>query len=193
MVNNSYLRKCPMLLAVYCVLSVQAVNAAEWLDSYESKSGFSEFAPPSSFSGYRDDNDEKDWSSGRSFNQEYKVRYSPRVSKNPWKPVKSSSYKKTFGGQRPWGNVPERKPRNNNMKLHDQRFTQWLNRRDPLLRNHIGRADPLMGHGYPGSIYGSPLITPALYSGSLLDPLRLGGYPGGLYPYSGLSGGRGFW
>lgn len=192
-VNNKCLRKCFTLLAVNCVLSVQPVNAADWQDDFASQSGFSEFAPPAKYSDYGESSSSKQWESGRSFNKENSVRYSPRTSKNPWKPANSSYYKQTFTGQRPWGNVPERKPPTSNMKFHDQRFKQWLRQRNPLPRNNAGFADPFTAYGYPGSIYGSPLITPSIYSGLIFSPASYGGYPTGLRPYSGLSSRPRFW
>lgn len=192
-VNNKYLKKCFTLLAVNCALSAQIVNATDWQDDFETQSGFSEFAPPAKFSSYGESSDNKQWESGRSFNKENNVRYSPRTSKNPWKPANSSYYKQTFSGQRPWGNVPERKPPTSNMKFHDQRFKQWLQHRNPVPRTLTGSADPFTAYGYPGSIYGSPLITPSIYSELLFSPVGYGGYPGGGHPYSGLSGRPWLW
>jgi hypothetical protein len=197
-VNNSCLRKVLILLLVNSGLYIQSVNAAEWRDGFKSKSGFSEFSPPADTSVYRNNGDEKQWGSGRSFNEENKVRYSPVTSKNPWKAVKSSSYKKTFASQRPWGNVPDRKPTNkNNMKLHDQRFKQWSHQNDSSYRNNFVSADPFTAYGrsplpysnaygYPASMYNRSLITPSLYPGSLSNGLGYGGYSGGSYPYTGL-------
>jgi hypothetical protein len=186
-VNNKYLMKSFILLAINSALSMQLANAADWYDDFASQSGFSEFAPPAKYSTYGESSDNKQWESGRSFNKENSVRYSPKTSKNPWKPANSSYYKQTFTGQRPWGNVPERKPPTSNMKFHDQRFKQWLNQRNPMPRSNVGLADPFATYAYPGSIYGSPLITPSIYSGLIVSPASYGGYPLGIRPYSGLS------
>ena len=187
------------VLAIVCVLYVPLTNAAEWWDSTESQPGFSGFAPPVAFPEYSDDKDKKEWRSGSSFNVSNKVRYAPVTSRNPWKPVNSLHYKKSFGSRRPWGNVPDRKPTNsNNMKFHDQRFKQWSHRLDSSYRNSMMMSDPLMnyggssipfagGYGLPGSMYSRPLITPGIYPGSILSPVAYGAYPGGLTPYSGLS------
>lgn len=191
-------------LSVGTAVFAQSINANEWRDSDDSRAGFSGFAPPSNLS-YRNDDDDKQWGSGRTFNEENKVRYSPKVSKNPWKPIKSSHYKKTFSGQRPWGNVPDRKPsKTTNMKLHDQRFKEWIARRDSYGRGNAMLADPLAGYGrlspllddaygYPAGLYSSPLLTPAIHPGLLLNTGGYGLYPGALYPYSGLTGRPWIW
>ena len=187
------------VLAIVCVLYVPLINASEWWDSAEAQSGFSGFAPPVDFSEYSDDKGKKQWRSGSSFNESNKVRYLPVTSKNPWKPVNSLHYKKTFGSRRPWGNIPDRKPSKvNNMKFHDQRFKQWSHQLDSSYRNSMMMSDPLTnyagssmpfvgGYGLPGSIYNRPLITPGIYPGGLLSPVAYGAYPGALMPYSGLS------
>ena len=188
-VTNNYLSKGLILLAVNCVLSVQSVNANdtnEWQNDYVSKSGFSEFSPPSASERYSSDIGSKQWASGSSFNEENRVRYTPSASKNPWKPVRSS-YKKTFGGKRPWGNVPDRKPKTSNMKLHDQRFKQWINQRDSSYRSFSALSDPLSNYGYPGSMYNDPLITPSIYPGPMF------GYSGQRYPRPGFLPGSRFW
>lgn len=187
------------VLAVSSALYTHSINAAEWWDSVESQSGFSEFAPPVAFSEYGDNKDKKQWRSGRSFNDEDKARYLPVTSRNPWKPVGSQHYKKSFSSRRPWGNVPDRKPtRNNNMRLHDQRFKQWARQMDSSYQNNNMQSDPFMnygrpaypfagGYGYPGLINNSALITPEIYPGGISNRPGYGVYPAAFNPYSGLS------
>ena len=201
-VNNRCLKKWLILLAINSVLFAQAVNANEWRDTFETQSGFSDFSPPKSFSNSNNDN-QKEWASGRSFNQDNKVRYSPRTSKNPWKASSSSRYKKKFGSKRPWGNVPDKKPKTSNMRLHDERFKQWSHRQNPSYLNNSGLSNPLMtggqfplsysGYGYPGSIYNSPLITPSMHPGLMLNPLGYGIGSIGANPYTGLFSRPGLW
>ncbi|MDH5473892.1 MAG: hypothetical protein OEY87_08005 [Gammaproteobacteria bacterium] len=200
-INKRYSRPLLILVTVNCVLFTQTTKATEWWDSVESQSGFSEFAPPSSLSEYNINNNKgkTQWRSGSSFNDDNKVRYLPVTSKNPWKPVKTSHYKKSFSGQRPWGNVPDKRPGNtSNMKLHDQRFKQWSHQLDSSFQQRLIASDPMAsydrysfpfvnGYGYPGSIYKSPLITPPIHPGLLANTAGYGLYPGGLYPYTGLS------
>ena len=196
MVNNGGLSKVFVLLAVNCVLHVQSVNANEWQDDYVSKPGFSEFSLPSGSTRYQNNIETRQWASGSSFNEENRIRYIPAVSKNPWKPVRSSFYKKTFGAKRPWGNVPDRKPAASNMKHHDQRFKQWINQQDSSYRNdaYAQPALPFSGaYGYPGLGYNSPLITPPIYPGSILSSGGYGLYPGRAHPYTGLFARPGLW
>lgn len=196
-INNSYLRKGLILLVVNCALCAQSINATEWQDGIKSKLGFSDFTPPppppSSFTNYED----KKWTSGSSFNEENKVRYSPVTSKNPWKPVSSVRYKKSFASQRPWGNVPERKPKNkNSMKFYDQRFKQWSHQQNPSYAAHAygQSALPFSGaYGYPGMAYNSPLITPSIYPGSIMSTGGYGLYSGRSYPYAGALTRPGLW
>ena len=194
-VNNSDLSKALILLAAYCALHVQPVYANdvnEWQNNYVSKSGFSEFSPPSRSARYQNNIEGKEWASGSSFNEDNRVRYTPATSKNPWKPIRSSSHKKTFGGKRPWGNVPDRKPVASNMKLHDQRFKQWINQQGASYRNYgYGRSSG--SYGDPGLGYNRPLITPSIYPGSILNSGGYGLYPGGSSPYTGLFTSPGFW
>ena len=202
-VNNRCLKKWLILLAMNSALFTLSANANEWRDTYEAQTGFSDFSPPKSFSGSNNNDDQKEWASGRSFNQGNKVRYSPRVSKNPWKLTSSSHYKKTFGSKRPWGNIPDKKPKTSNMRLHDERFKQWSRRQDSSFRNIAGHSNPLMtgglfplsysGYGYSGSIYNSPLITPSIYPGQMLSPLGNGLGSIGAYPYTGLFARPGLW
>ncbi|MDH3343318.1 MAG: hypothetical protein OEM07_06315 [Gammaproteobacteria bacterium] len=188
MVKSRQLGKCLVLLAVNCVLYSHAVNANDWQADKAFKPGFSEFSPPSSGSTkFRNKYDSREWESGRSFNEENKVRYAPSASKNPWKPLRTSFSKKTFGGKRPWGNVPDRKPPASNMKLQDQRFKQWISQRDSSYRNFSAYSDPFSNFGYSSLMYNDPLITPSVYPGSVL------GYPGGRYPYGGFLPGSRFW
>ena len=188
-VNKNYLRAGIILLVVNSVVCAPSINAAEWQDGFKSKLGFSDFTPPPSTAKYQNKNGEKQWASGSSFNEENKVRYSPVSSKNPWKPVKSVRYKKTFASQRPWGNVPDRKPKNkNSMKFYDQRFKQWSHQQGSFQRNNTyGQLGlPFSGaYGYPISGYNNPLITPSIYPGSILGLGGYGVYPGGLNPYAG--------
>ncbi|MDH5387127.1 MAG: hypothetical protein OEY06_01615 [Gammaproteobacteria bacterium] len=192
-VNKSYLRAGVILLVVNSAVCAPSINAAEWRgqDNIKSKLGFSDFIPPPGTDKYQNRNREKQWASGSSFNEENKVRYSPVSSKNPWKVVKSVNYKKNFASQRPWGNVPDRKPKNkNSMKFYDQRFKQWSHQQSSSQRNNAyGQLGlPFSGGDLiPG--YNNPLITPPIYSG-------YGGYglyPRGLGPYSGALSRPGLW
>jgi hypothetical protein len=203
--RNGYSSKGFTLLVIFGVLQVQSVNATEWWKSFEVQPGFSGFAPPTSFSGHNNNkvNDKKinkEWRSGSSFNEVNKVRYAPTTikSRNPWKFVKSSHYKKTFNSQRPWGKVPERKPsKTNNMKFHDQKFKQWSHKMDASYHNNFRYSDsPMMHSGsslpfmntyrHPGAMYGSPLITPGIYRGGIINPVAYGMYPPVFNPNSGL-------
>jgi len=196
-VNGSCLSKVFVLLLVNGALCVGSANAAGWQESLETKSSFSEFSPPTSASEYRSNIEEKPWASGRTFNEENKVRYSPVTTKNPWKAVKSTYSKKSFSSQRPWGKIPDRKPTNkNNMKLHDQRFKQWSHQQDSFYRNNAYGQSPLPFsgvYGYPGLGRGNPLITPSIYPGSILNNGGYGLYPAGGYPFAGLLSGPRFW
>ena len=191
-INKTGLSKVHVLLLVSCVFSVTSVNANDWQEGYDSKLGFSEFSPPSGTLHFKKNIKDRQWVSGRSFNEQNKVRYSPRVSKNPWKPLRSSFRKETFGGKRPWGNVPDRKPESSNMKLHDLRFKKWIEQQDLSYRNNpYGRSgQPFSGaYGYPGLGYSNPLITPPIYPGAILNSGRYGR----VTPYTGLFNAPGFW
>ena len=189
-INRSCLSKALVLLAVNCVLHTQSVVANEWRGDYVSKPGFSEFSPPADSGKYRDKSEDKQWASGSSFNTENRVRYTPRTSTNPWKAHRSSFTNTTITGKRPWGNVPDRKPPASNMKLHDQRFKQWLNRSDSTYRNFSALNNPLSGFASPGMMYSDPLITPSIYPGSLHNG---SGYPGLRYPNTGFLPRARFW
>lgn len=198
-VNNRYLKHGLMLLIVNCSFGAQSINATEWQKDSKLKLGFSDFTPPSAsgVAKYKNNFENGRWSSGSSFNEENKVRYSPVASKNPWKPVKSKRYKKTFSAQRPWGNVPDRKSKNkNNMKLYDQRFKQWSHQQNSsYLNNSYGQsALPFSGaYGYPELAYNSPRITPWGRPGINVNSARYGLYPGAAYPSAGLFSRPGFW
>lgn len=179
-----------VLLAVSSVFSAQLVSASEWRGDVEQQTGFSDFAPPKTFSGFQGSAGGKEWGNGTSFNVENKVRYSPSVSRNPWKPTNSLHYKKSFSSKRPWGNLPEKKPKNTNMKLHDQRFKQWSHRQDPSFRDRsmLLNTYSSSGYGNRNSLYRSPLITPAIHPRQILNPLGYGAYPGLSYPGIGYPG-----
>ena len=199
-----HLRTCSSVFIISSIVCASPVTAAEWWNTDGQQSGFSEFAPPVGFSPYSDSNpydenkENKQWRSGSSFNEDSKVVYVPVTTKNPWKANNTSKFKQSFSGRRPWGNVPERKPPNtSNMKFHDQRFKQWSHQLDLSYKNDLMMSDPLInygnsslpftgGYGLPGSIYNSPLITPALYPIGLLHRTPYGMYPGGFNPYSRL-------
>jgi len=189
-VNSAYLRKSLIFLGISCAMYAASISANEWQGDFEPKPGFSEFTPPAYSS--RKSTERKEWASGSSFNQDNKVRYSPRTSKNPWKAVGSSRYKKTFGSKRPWGNVPDRKPSTSNMKLHDQRFKQWIKQKDSKFFNgavpNYGLSNPsfVNAYGMPGSMYNDPLITPPIYLNPMRNLMSYRGYPGQRYPFSGL-------
>lgn len=196
-VNNSRLSKVIILLLVNCGLYVQTINAEEWQAGFVTKSSFSDFSPPANVSEYQNNLVQKQWGNGRSFNEENKVRYSPVTTKNPWKPVKSSHQNKAFASQRPWGNVPERKPGNkNSMKFHDERFKQWSHQQDSFYRNSANEQSSLLfpgAYAYPGTGYGAPLMMPSIYPGSILNTGGYGFYPGRALPYTGLYSRPGFW
>lgn len=204
--NNNYSQHSTLILATISMLYVLPVSAADWWDNFESQTGFSEFAPPSSLSGHDHDDDHRRWQSGSSFNESNKVRHLPvsRI-KNPWKPLRNSRYKKSFSSQRPWGNVPERKrSKSHNMRFHDDRFKKWSHQIDSSYHNNFmtsGALDQydnyslpfITNYGFPGSIYNSPLITPALFPGGHYSPYGIAGYPVGLNPYSIYPGRRWMW
>ena len=195
--NDRTLQTCLTLIVVNCISYASHVSANEWWDGGDVQSGFSDFAPPTELHEERTKYN-KNWRSGSSFNQTNKVRYMPVTSRNPWKPVSKMHYKKSFGGQRPWGNVPDRKPpKSNNMKYHDQRFKQWSRKQDAAYHNNFASSsDPFNsfgrssfpyanGYGFPGAMYSSPLITPSIYPGYISGPRGYGAYPGNYNRYSG--------
>ncbi len=202
--SYTYLRKIVLLLSINGFFYAQIINATEWQSGFEPRSGFSGYSSPSDFSRYRDNNEEKPWSNGKSFNDENRVRYSPAISKNPWKPVASPYYKKSFTSQRPWGNVPDRKRTSrNSMQFYDQRFKLWSHQQETSKYNgaYVG---PLTSYGrspvpyanlygQPGPIYSNGLIAPSIYPAIISDPLRYGGYTGRSFPNAGLLSGPLFW
>lgn len=203
-VSHRYLRNIILLLSINGGLYAQSTVAVEWQGDFEPKSGYSGYTSTSDFSKYRNSDAEKPWSNGRSFNDENKVRYSAATSKNPWKPVNSPYYKKSFGDQRPWGNVPDRKrPNKNSMKFYDQRFKQWSHQRNIAGYNSasaipfapLGRSPipPANLYGQPGSIYSSPFTAPLIHPGMILNPAGYGGYAGRSYPNAGLLSGPWLW
>lgn len=187
-VNKNYLRAGLILIVVNGIVCTASVNATEWQNVFKERSGFSDFTPPPINTKYQNSYEQKQWASGSSFNEENKVRFSPVISKNPWKPVKAVRYKKTFASQRPWGNVPARNLKNkNNMKFYDQQFKQWSHRQGSLNQNDIYSQAALTFTGaydYSLSAYNSPAFAPSIYSGSNIS--RYGNYPGELNPNSGL-------
>jgi hypothetical protein len=203
-VSYTNLRKIVLLLSINGFFYAQTINANEWQSSFESKSSFSGYSSPSDHSQYRDNNEDKPWSNGKSFNDGNRVRYSAAISKNPWKPVSSPYYRKSFGSQRPWGNVPDRKRSSrNSMKFYDQRFKQWSHQREASKYNGAYAA-PLTGYGrspvpyanpygYPGPIYSDGLMTPPIYPAVASDPLRYGGYRSRSFPNAGLLSGPWLW
>jgi len=191
-VNHINTKHLLTLLATCSALYVHQLNAAEWYENFESQAGFSEFAPPSLLTNNQHNKSQKEWRSGSSFNETGKERYvPPAAAKNPWKPVKSFHYKKTFGSNRPWGKVPDRKPGNSNsMKFHDQRFKQWVNQSDSSYHNNFLFMNPSLSHGspyllygnnygYPGAAYMNPLAATGVYPGGFYPGVN---YPGGMYP-----------
>ena len=188
--NNYYLKISLGVLVSFGALYSQSLHAAEWLSGADEKTGFSEFAPPAPFD-HKSKRDKYEWRSGSSFKSFNKERYAnSKVSRNPWKPVKRYSKKRTFSGQRPWGNIPERKPgKLNNMRLHDQRFKQWVGRGDSLKRNNYPMNEPdfmtsrLM---YPGS-YRRGYMPGGYVPFVANSPAFYGLYPGGFSPYSGIN------
>ncbi|MES0326897.1 MAG: hypothetical protein ABUK13_01785, partial [Gammaproteobacteria bacterium] len=99
-VNKNYLRAGLILFVVNGVFCAESVTAAEWQNDFKAKTGFSDFTPPPGNGKYQNNYEQKQWASGSSFNEDNRVRFSPVISKNPWKPVKSVRYKKTFASQR---------------------------------------------------------------------------------------------
>lgn len=200
----TYLRKIVLLLSVNSFFYAQTINATEWQGDFEPRSDFAGYSSSSDHSRYRNNNEEKPWSNGKSFNDGNRVRYSPKISKNPWKPVASPYYKKSFGSQRPWGNIPDRKRTSrNSMQFYDQRFKQWSHQQEASKYNSV-YASPLTSYGrspvpyanlyeQPGPIYSNALIAPSIYPAIISDPLRYGGYAGRSLPNAGLLSGPLFW
>jgi len=102
------------------------------------------FAPPSSGSVNKSLYGELPWRTGSSFTDNtFNIRYAPsaevvkeskftntskpkRVSVNPWKPSSRwnsvGSYSKN---ERPWGNIPNKKPDRNKKKSQQVSYQQW--------------------------------------------------------------------
>jgi len=187
--NNFYLKVSLSVFISFGSLYAKSLYATEWISHADDKNGFSEFAPPVHFDNKRK-KDKYEWRSGSSFKSFNKERYvDSKVSRNPWKPVKRYSKKQTFSGQRPWGNVPERKPgKTNNMRFHDQRFKQWVGRGDSLNKNNYLMSDPAFMNNrlmYPGTYRGN---IPGGYVPFVANsPGFYGLYPGAMTPYSGMN------
>ena len=199
--NSSPTEKYLVIFSICSLVLAGPVTASDWWSSLESESqaGFSAFSPPSSFTDYSRDKEKIDWRSGSSFNNTSQIRYVPVVTKrNPWKAATSSNIKKSFSSNRPWGKLPERRPvAVNSMRFHDQRFKRWSHQMESSYHDNFYYARPrasygladlpfATNYGFPGSVYNSPLITPALYSGGIVDPLRYGIYPSLYRPYAGF-------
>jgi len=188
--NNFYLKVSLSVFISFGSLYAKSLFATEWASGAEDKNSFSEFAPPVRFDNKRK-KDKYEWRSGSSFKSFNKERYvDSKVSRNPWKPVNRYSKKQTFSGQRPWGNVPERKPgKSNNMRFHDQRFKQWVGRGDSLNQNNYLMSAPgFMNNGlmYPGSYSRGGM--PGGYVPFVANtPVLYGVYPGAMSPYSGMN------
>ena len=182
---NRYFKKYLSSLVVLCFLFIQPAYATDWVNSLEDKNGFTEFAPPVRFkSNYDHEYNKKkfEWRSGSSFKEFNKDRYvNSRVTHNPWKPVKTYGKKRSFNGQRPWGNIPVKKPSIiTNMRVHDQRFKKWITQMDVSYPRGQMFAEPRYSYGndLPGGFVPFAVNVPN-YNGV---------YPGGYYkPYSGLS------
>jgi len=185
--NNYYLKVTLSVLISFTSLYAKSLFANEWLSGAEEKNGFSEFAPPAPFDNKRKE-EKYEWRSGSSFKSFNKERYvDSRVSHNPWKPVKRLNKKQTFSGQRPWGNIPERKPgKTNNMRFHDQRFKQWVGRGDALSRNNHPMAEQSFMTNrlmYPGG-YTRGHVPGGYVPFVANSPVFYGAYPGAFSPYS---------
>lgn len=198
-------------------LLVPTTDAAEWWHSLEDKNGFSEFAPPPRFKQEHNQHEDKiEWRSGSSFKNFNKERYEiSRVSRNPWKPVKSYGNRQSISGQRPWGNVSVKKPaKSNNMRFHDQRFKSWISRADEAYRSRsmsMGSGNDYASYLYPvrgnygntAPILNDSFISPVLYTGSHLPggyvpfgsnvPMGYGIYNGMYFPYTGFINRPGIW
>lgn len=118
---------------------------------------------------------------------------SRHANRNPWKPVKSRYGKKAFSSNRPWGKLPEQKPlKHNNMRLHDQRFKQWINQQtnsyQPQIRgvnsNYNYGFDPISvpsGYAYSNAIQNNSLINPGLINSRPYSNYQS---PGGFVPFT---------
>jgi len=189
--NNNYLKISLVILLACSGIYTKSLFANEWANGADDRNGFSEFAPPVPFS-HKDKKHKYEWRSGSSFKAFNKEQYvDSRVARNPWKPVSKFSKKQTFSGQRPWGNIPERKPgKANNMRFHDQRFKQWLSRGDSL-RNNYSYPQPSSGYMenhlmYPGA-YSRGYVPGGYVPFVANSPVLYGVYPGAYSPYGGLT------
>lgn len=187
--NNFYLKISLSVVISFGSLFAKSLHATEWLNYADEKNSFSEFAPPAQFDNKRK-KDKYEWRSGSSFKSFNKERYvDSKVSRNPWKPIKRYSKKQTFGGQRPWGNVPERKPgKSNNMRFHDQRFKQWVGRGDALNQNNYLMSSPGFMNNrlmYPGP-YTEGNIPGGYVPFIANSPVLYGIYPGSISRYPGI-------
>ena len=178
---NRYFKNYFSSLVVLCFLFIQPAYATDWLKSLEDKNGFTEFAPPVPFKNNHNNKDKIEWRSGSSFKEFNKDRYvNSRVTRNPWKPIKMYSKKRSFNGQRPWGNIPVKKPaKTTNMRIHDQRFKKWINQMDVSYPR--GRMFSDRGYSYVNNVPGG--FVPF----GVNSPNFYGSYPGYYKPYSGLS------
>lgn len=202
MTNYIKLIRCFAVLAIGIIFYSSVVNAGESFNDVVPKMGFSGFAPPVTFSDNADTNENKYWRSGSSFHELNKFHYAPpETSVNPWRPVAVMSYNKSFGGRRPWGNVPDVRPVNtNNTKLYDQQFKQWIHQQGLPSERSLIVSDPfnsyaLPTYSFPGSGYIDPLMTPSFYPGPMysspgpgyINPLITPSiYPITYYPYRNL-------
>lgn len=195
--KNNYLKISLSILVSLGGLYAESLFATEWVNGSEEKNGFSEFSPPAPFN-HKNKKDKYEWRSGSSFKSFNKERYdNSRVSRNPWKPVSKFSKTQGFSGQRPWGNVPQRKRNKvNNMRFHDQRFKKWVGRGDSLQGNNSYMNEPNLRYGRPSSNFvDEQLMYPGAHSRAYVpggyvpfvanSPVLYGGYPGAFSSYSG--------
>lgn len=146
----------------------------------------------------RDDYSYEDYSLNKRRNNPASYNHSKRLNsrdykRNPWKPVKSRYGKQTFSSNRPWGKLPEQKPlKNNNMRLHDLRFKQWLNQQNNTYQPQAIMAnsslnygvDPLhvpAGYAYSNSMQNNSLINPAFINSRPYSNYQT---PGGFVPFT---------
>lgn len=191
--KNSYPDYLKISISVFIAfgsLYAESSFSGEWLGGAEDKNGFSEFAPPAPFE-HKSKKDKYEWRSGSSFKSFNNERYvDAQISRNPWKPVKRFSNNQKFSGQRPWGNIPERKPEiANNMRFHDQRFKQWLGRGDSLNQNNYLMNEPdFMTNDtmYPGA-YSRGYVPGGYVPFITNSPVFYGVFPGAFNPYSGIN------
>ena len=185
--TNRYFKTSLNVLVALGSLVIQPAYANDWWKTLEDKNGFSEFSPPVRFTNEHKHNKAKvEWRSGSSFKEFNKDKYvNSRVPRNPWKPVKVYGKKQSFNGQRPWGNVPERKRNTvNNMRFHDQRFKKWISQMDTSYRQNPMFA----GSRFTDSrfAYGNNLPGGFVPFG-VNNPVGYGAYQNLYYPNSGFS------